>query len=504
MRSLIRRCTASSLVVSCLSFGLFACKKSGQSTSSQTSTGQPSPNSSSSQPVPQTAATFSVDDLVAPIALYPDTLLAQILAASTNPQEVLDAGNWLLQNQNLQGEQLNNAAKQAGFGPSVQYLVNFPQVVDSMCQQMDWTRQLGQAFTQDQTAVMNAVQKKRGEAKQVGNLQSTPQQTVETKTESGKEYVTIEPSNPEVVYVPQYDPQVVYTTPPSAAPATTTATTTTSSGVSTGAAVATSLLSFGIGMAIGSAMHHDDYYYPAPAWGYGRVYYGGRPFYPAAMPYRPAYTSAWRPAYAYRPPANYRWNNANINRNLYVNNQNYYNRFRTTTPATRPVTAGNQPVQNYQNRPVGQGAQNYRGQSTYAGAAQRPVDRSASTAAVQNRRENLAASNAAANRTPGTAANNYAANRANATSARTQRAETRAQTGDRGYGGSLEARNVTPPAPAARPSAASTSAPTRADEGAGRAFSSNGSERSEKTASTRGRQSLSANQGTSGSRRRNK
>src|SRR5882724_2631053 len=85
----------------------------------------------------QPASQMSVDDLVAPIALYPDQLLAQVLAIATNSQEVLDVGNWLLQNQRLQGDALTNAAKQAGFSPSAQYLVLFPQVVDNMCQEID-------------------------------------------------------------------------------------------------------------------------------------------------------------------------------------------------------------------------------------------------------------------------------------------------------------------------------------------------------------------------------
>jgi Protein of unknown function (DUF3300) len=132
---------------------------------------------------------MSVDDLVAPIALYPDQLLAQILTASTNAQEVLDGGNWLLQNQNLKGDALTNAAKQAGFSPSMQYLMSFPQVVDNMCQQIDWTRDLGQSFQADQKGVMDAVQRKRAQAQQTGNLKSSPQMTVDTKTaDNGQAY----------------------------------------------------------------------------------------------------------------------------------------------------------------------------------------------------------------------------------------------------------------------------------------------------------------------------
>ena len=131
---------------------------------------------------------------------------------------MLDGGNWLLQNQNLKGDALTNAAKQAGFSPSMQYLMSFPQVVDNMCQQIDWTRELGQDFQADQKGVMEAVQRKRAQAQQTGNLKSSPQMTVDTKkADNGQPYVEIKPANPQVVYVPQYNPVTIYNTP---APAT--------------------------------------------------------------------------------------------------------------------------------------------------------------------------------------------------------------------------------------------------------------------------------------------
>jgi hypothetical protein len=101
---------------------------------------QPQPQAPA-QPAGQAAATtpIALDDLVAPIALYPDQLLGQLLVASTNPQEVLDLGNWLIENQSLKSDQAPDAAKKAGFGTSAQYLAAFPQVVDNMCQEMDWT-----------------------------------------------------------------------------------------------------------------------------------------------------------------------------------------------------------------------------------------------------------------------------------------------------------------------------------------------------------------------------
>ena len=322
----------------------------------------------------------ALEELLAPIALYPDALLAQVLAASVNSQEVLDGGNWLLQNENLQGDELDKAAEKAGFGPAMRALVQFPSVVDMMCQQIDWTKQVGSAFTSDQASVLDAVQRLRAQAKDVGNLKSTPQQTVETKTENNKVVVEVKPADPKVVYVPQYDPQVVYTTPP---PATTTTTTTTqSSGVSTGTAVAGALLAFGVGVMIGNAFDDDHCY---PHWGYGSVYYGPRPFYPPAYVYRPVYGPAFRPAYHYNSPPGYRYNynNVRVQNNINVNvNNNYFNRFdknqnlrvgssNSPLSGTKHGVGGTQHVAQTGrggqagNRP---GSNDWKGQSTYAGS----------------------------------------------------------------------------------------------------------------------------------------
>ena len=108
---------------------------------------------------PSASTPEQLDKLLAPIALYPDALLMQVLAASVNSQEVLDGGNWLLQNKSLQGDQLNSAAKGAGFGPAMMALLHFPETVDMMCSEIDWTKQLGEAFTANQSAVLDAVQR---------------------------------------------------------------------------------------------------------------------------------------------------------------------------------------------------------------------------------------------------------------------------------------------------------------------------------------------------------
>nr|MBP8098119.1 DUF3300 domain-containing protein [Arenimonas sp.] len=179
----------------------------------------PAPASAEAAPpvatVPQAWTPAALDELLAPIALYPDPLIGQILAVSTTPQEVLDGANWLLLNQELQGDALSSAATKAGFGPAMLALVHFPTVVDMMATEMDWTRQVGQAYLADPAAVLDSIQQLRGEAYRAGNLITTPQQQVKVVSDAGREFVEIQPTNREVVYVPQYDPTQVYTTPAS-------------------------------------------------------------------------------------------------------------------------------------------------------------------------------------------------------------------------------------------------------------------------------------------------
>ncbi len=197
----------------------------------------------------------ALDELLAPIALYPDAVLAQVLSASTNAQEVLDAGNWLLDNQSLTGDALTKAAADADFAPNVQALVHFPTVVDMMCRELDWTKQVGAAFTADQGAVLASVQRLRAQAAAAGNLKSSPEMTVEQTKQNDKDVIVINNPNPQVVYVPQYNPTTVYTAPPAT---TTTTTTTTDSGISTSDAVLGGLLLFGAGMAVGSMFDNDN------------------------------------------------------------------------------------------------------------------------------------------------------------------------------------------------------------------------------------------------------
>ncbi|MEY4950683.1 MAG: hypothetical protein RL698_2894 [Pseudomonadota bacterium] len=198
-----------------------------------------------------------LDALVAPIALYPDALIAQVLVAATYPLELVQADRWRQSNARLQGKALEDGLAQQTWDPSVAWLTHFPDLLSRMAQNLDWTQDLGDAFLGQQSEVMAAVQRMRQRADQAGALQSTPQQTVVKE----KQVIQIVPANPEVVYVPQYNPTIVYGSafvPPPAyyypgmyayAP---------------GAIVATSMLSFGVGLAVGSL-----------AWGGGCNWYGG-------------------------------------------------------------------------------------------------------------------------------------------------------------------------------------------------------------------------------------
>ena len=160
-----------------------------------------------------------LDALVAPIALYPDQLLAQTLAASTYPLEVIQLEQWYTNNKYLKDKSLADAVAKQPWDPSVQALVAFPDVFQRMAGNIQWTTDLGNAFLAQQSDVMDAIQRMRAKAQGTGNLQTNAQQKVETETgESGQEAIVIEQANPDVVYVPSYDPQMVYGAPPPAYP----------------------------------------------------------------------------------------------------------------------------------------------------------------------------------------------------------------------------------------------------------------------------------------------
>jgi hypothetical protein len=272
-----------------------------------------------------------LDQLLAPVALYPDALLAQVLTSATSPAQVTEMNSWLQQNKHLQGTQLQEAAQQKGFDASFIALALFPDVIDLLSSQIGWTTELGTAFLSDPKGVMNSVQKLRAQAQAAGNLKASPQQSVKTENQNGQQIIVIQPANPQVVYVPVYNPQTVYYPPPSDATAV--------------------LLGFGLGIAIGAAMSNNAYYY-APygwgAWGMGWhthtvVVSGGawvvppHARYPYARPIPMPYGSAYRPKPYVYAPTNINVTKINVNRPVYAGGVTP--RPKPYAPVARPSTA---------------------------------------------------------------------------------------------------------------------------------------------------------------------
>jgi hypothetical protein len=147
-----------------------------------------------------------LDQMLAPIALYPDSLLGQVLIASTYPLEIVQADRWAKANKNLKGDALTAALEKQNWDPGVKSLVNFPKVLSMMSEKLDWTQKLGDAFLDQQKEVMDTVQKLRVKAKEAGNLKTTQEQKVIVQ----EKVIIIEPASPQVIYVPTYNPVVVY------------------------------------------------------------------------------------------------------------------------------------------------------------------------------------------------------------------------------------------------------------------------------------------------------
>jgi hypothetical protein len=200
----------------------------------------------SGQGAPLTAE--ELQQLVAPIALYPDALVAQVLGAATFPDQVDAAAGWLQQNKSLTGSALMTAVNAQPWDPSVMALTQFPSVLDNMAKNLSWTSSLGEAYHTQAADVMTAVQALRAKAKAAGNLKSGSQITV---VEQSPQVIVIQPTNPQVVYVPTYNPTVVYGTPY------------VTPGYSTAAVATTAVLAFGVGIAVGAMMSNS-----CCGWGY--------------------------------------------------------------------------------------------------------------------------------------------------------------------------------------------------------------------------------------------
>src|SRR6201981_2921336 len=194
-----------------------------------------------------------LDSLVAPIALYPDPLLAHVLAASTYPLEIIQLLQWLTKNKNLKDKALADAVAKQPWDSSVQAMAPLPDLVKRLGDDIQWATDLGNAFLAQQSDVMDAVQRMREKAKDTGNLKSSEQVKVETKVIESKSVVVIQQANPEVVYVPSYNPTVVYGPPVYPYPPV--------SYPPPGYYAAGMAISFGVGLAMGAAW--------GGGWGYG-------------------------------------------------------------------------------------------------------------------------------------------------------------------------------------------------------------------------------------------
>ena len=209
-----------------------------------------------------------LQQLVAPIALYPDALVAQILGAATFPDQVIAASGWLQQNKNLTGTALMQAVDKQQWDPSVKALTQFPSVLDNMAKNLSWTSSLGEAYYNQAADVMSAVQALRAKAKAAGNLKSGSEITV---VQQSPEVIVIQPTNPQVVYVPQYNPTVVYGAPVQ------------TPGYSSADVATAAVLAFGVGIAIGAMMNNSccgwGYSYWNCNWHGGTVVYRSNVYY---------------------------------------------------------------------------------------------------------------------------------------------------------------------------------------------------------------------------------
>jgi uncharacterized membrane protein YgcG len=269
-------------------------------------------------PNPTDAAPQSANNLqalVAPIALYPDSLVAQILTAATFPDQVAVADYWVQENKNLTGSALMKAVDKQSWDPSVKALTEFASVLNNMAKNLTWTSSLGQAYHDQRAEVMTAIQTLRAQAKAKGHLQSSPQIKV---VQQSPQVIVIQPANPQIVYVPQYDPTIVYGTPyvvPGyVAPVYT-----------TGDVVAAGIIGFGAGIAVGAMMSGGCCGWGYSSWSCGwhgtAVVYHGGGYYGNSAWHGGYYNGGYHSSYGYNN--SYSHNNYNSS---YKNSGNTYNK----------------------------------------------------------------------------------------------------------------------------------------------------------------------------------
>jgi Protein of unknown function (DUF3300) len=301
-----------------------------------------------------------LEQLVAPIALYPDALVAQILAGATYPTQIVEADRWLKQNSGLKGEDLGKAVDAQSWDESVKALTQFPSVLDNMSTNLSWTSALGDAYFNEKDAVTATVQKLRKQAQAAGNLKTTKEQTVTTQAQT----IVIQPANPQVIYVPVYNPTIIYGAPIVVYP-----------GYSSPSLAAVAIISFGVGMAVWG---------PCCIWGWnswGYNWRGGTVIYRRNVYVSHSNIYINRNSY-YRRPNNYPrptpyGGNTNINRSGNTINRGGNNTINVDPGGSRPGSASTLPAGNRGNGqgnagnkppattlPAGKGNQGqYRGQA---------------------------------------------------------------------------------------------------------------------------------------------
>ena len=259
---------------------------------------------------PTASSPAELEALVAPIALYPDSLVAQILSAATFPDQIAIADYWLQQNKSLTGNALMQAVDKQSWDPSVKALTEFPSVLGNLSKNLTWTSSLGEAYHNQQAEVMTAIQTLRAKAKAAGNLKSSSQITV---VQQSPQVIVIQPANPQIVYVPEYNPAVIYGTP-YATP-----------GYTAGDVAAAGIIGFGAGIAVGSLMSGGCCSWGYSSWNCGwhgtAVVYHGGAYYGNSAWHGGYYNGGYHTGYGY----NNAYNRNNVANN-YRNNGNSYNR----------------------------------------------------------------------------------------------------------------------------------------------------------------------------------
>ncbi|MGO9604568.1 MAG: DUF3300 domain-containing protein [Candidatus Binataceae bacterium] len=357
----------------------------------------PAPQAQASPgPAPGGATPQELQQLVSPIALYPDLLVAQILAASTYPTQIVEADRWVQSNKNLQGQQLADAVNQQPWDPSVKSLTQYPPILDNLNQNLSWTSALGQAYYNQPADVMAAIQTLRNMAQKAGTLKSTPQQTVteEAAAQSGassssggmsappqQTTIIIQPANPSVVYVPEYNPTTAYGAPMAAPP-----------GYSGTDLLLTGLLSFGVGMLVGSLINDGGNHWGCN-WGGGNINYNKNVYVSNSN----AVPSRWG-GYGNRPPFN-------PNRPYNQGPGRYGDYPRPYQGSNRPVASNpNMPKSYDQPKYQNFANQNERPRSNYGNGANRPGNPNMPKSYDQPKYQNFAGQN---QRAPSEAGNNF-------------------------------------------------------------------------------------------------